>query len=131
LKRSGRTLSFIKTHRNITEVLTDHKLSSLGDAYINFAYSLALSNKRGKPTGAKVKGSILAESLRKAGLREHMPSRMTRHALADAAEALLVYAWLHGYITLDEAVTILGKTNDFADGFSQLLATVKSRLKFS
>jgi len=131
LKRSGRTLSFIKTHRNITEVLTDHKLSSLGDAYINFAYSLALSNKRGEPTGAKVKGSVLAESLKKAGLREHMPSRMTRHALADAAEALLVYAWLHSYITLDETVTILEKANEFADGFSQLLATVKSRLKFS
>jgi hypothetical protein len=43
---------FVKTHRNLTEVLTDHKLASLGDAYVNFAYSLALSNRTGRPTGA-------------------------------------------------------------------------------
>ena len=129
MKRSGRTLSFIKTHRNITEVLTDHKLSSLGDAYVNFAYSLALSNKRGKPTGAKVKGTVLAESLKKARLREHMPSRMTRHALADAAEALIVYAWLHNYITLDESVETLEKADDPVEGFGKLLTTIKSRIK--
>lgn len=43
---------FVKTHRNLTEVLTGHKLASLGDAYVNFAYSLALSNRTGRPTGA-------------------------------------------------------------------------------
>jgi len=131
MKKHSRAFSFIKTYRNITEVLTDHKLASLGDTYINFVYSLALSNKKGKPSGAKVKGSVLAEALKKAGLREHLPSRMTRHMLADAAEALIVYAWLHNYITLDESVAIIEKTNDLTDGLSQLLATIKSRVKFS
>lgn len=131
MKKRGKAFSFIKTHRTMTEVLTDHKLASLGDTYTNFAYSLALSNRRGKPSGAKVKGSVLAEALKKARLREHMPSRMTRHRLADAAEALIVYAWLHNYITLEESVEILEKTENSVESFSELLATIKDRIKFS
>lgn len=131
LKKRVETFSFIKTHENITEVLTNHKLASLGDAYINFVYSLALSNRKGQPSGAKVKGTVLAEAIKKAGLREYLPSRMTRHMLADAAEALIVYAWLHNCITLEESVATLEKTDDPIDGFSQLLATIKNRAKFS
>lgn len=130
MKKRGKPFSFIKTHRTMTEVLTDHKLASLGDTYTNFAYSLALSNRTGKPSGTKVKGTVLAEALKKARLREHMPSRMTRHTLADAAEALIVYAWLHNYITLEESVEILEKAEDSAEGFSQLLVTIKGRIKF-
>jgi hypothetical protein len=131
LKKCVRTFSFIKTHENITEVLTNHKLASLGDAYINLVYSLALSNRKGQPSGAKVKGTVLADAIKKAGLREYLPSRMTRHMLADAAEALIVYAWLHNCITLEESVATLEKTDDPIDGFSQLLATIKNRAKFS
>jgi len=126
LKKPASTFSFTKKCSSLTEVLMDHNLASLGDTYINFAYSLALSNRRGKPSGAKVKGSVLAEALKETRLREHLPSRMTRHMLADAAEALVVYAWLHNYITLEESVKILEKTEDF----SQLLATIKNRVKF-
>ena len=131
LKKRVETFSFIKTHENITEVLTNHKLASLGDAYINFVYSLALSNRKGQPSGAKVRGTVLAEAIKKAGLREYLPSRMTRHMLADAAEALIVYAWLHNCITIEESVVTLEKTDDPIDGFSQLLATIKTRAKFS
>lgn len=130
MKKRGKTFSFIKTHRNLAEVLIDHKLASLGDTYINFVYSLALSNRRGKPSGAKVKGGVLAEAVKKAGLRGYMPSRMTRHMLADAAEALIVYAWLCNYITLEESVAMLEKTDDSVEGFSQLLAAIKGRIKF-
>lgn len=130
MKKRGKAFSFIKTHRNLAEVLTDHKLASLGDTYINFVYSLALSNRRGKPSGAKVKGGVLAEAVKKAGLRGYMPSRMTCHMLADAAEALIVYAWLYNYITLEESVAMLEKTDDSVEGFSQLLATIKGRIKF-
>jgi len=130
LKKRGKTFSFIKTHKTMTEVLTDHKLASLGDTYTNFAYSLALSNRRGKPSCAKVKGSVLAEALKRARLREYMPARMTRHMLADAAEALIIYAWLHNYIAFEESVEILEKAEDSVEGFSQLLVTIKGRIKF-
>lgn len=130
MKKYNKTFCFLKTHRNLTEVLTDHKLASLGDAFINLVYSLALSNKKEEPSGAKVKGHVLAEAIKKAGLRKHMPSRITRHMLADAAEALVVYAWLHHYITLEESTETLEKTEDLVEGLSQLLRTVRDRIKF-
>jgi hypothetical protein len=130
LKKNGRTLYFSKTHRNLTEVLTDHKLASLGDAFINFVYSLALSNKKGEPSGTKVRGRVLAEALKKAGLREHLPSRISRHMLADAVEALVVYAWLHHYIALEEIMETLEKTEDLVEGLSQLLRMISDRIKF-
>jgi len=123
--------SFIKNYSNITEVLTDHGLASLGDAYVNFVYSVAMSARKGIPSGEKVKGSVLAEAIRKVGLRERLPSRMTRHLLADAAEALIAYAWLQGYVTIEESVTLLKSAEDPVEGFSQLLATIKKRIRFS
>ena len=77
----------------------------------------------------KVKGHVLAQALKKAGLRERLPSRMSRHTLADAAEALIVYAWLQNYITIGECAAVLEKVEDSIDAFSQLLTTVKNRVK--
>ncbi|MGQ9623780.1 MAG: ribonuclease III family protein [Candidatus Bathycorpusculaceae bacterium] len=123
-------VSFLKTYKSLGEVLTDHELASLGDAYTNFVYSLALSNKRGKPCGVKVKGTVLAQAFRKAGLRENLGARIDSHALADAAEALIVYAWLRSLITLNETVAILERADEQLEGFTQLLKTVKNRVKF-
>lgn len=130
MKNHGRQFYFLKIHMNLAEILTDHKLASLGDAYINFVYSLALSNRKRQPSGAKVKGRALAEALRRTGLKKHMSSRMTRHMLADAAEALAVYAWLHHYVTLEECVAILEKYEDLVEGLTQLFLTIKDRIKF-
>lgn len=128
--KERKNFSFTKIYKDLTEVLMDHKLAALGDAYINFVYSLALSQNKGQPSGAKVRGSVLAEAFKKAGLREHMPSRVSRHMLADAAEALTVYAWLHSHITLEETVALLDKAENPLEGFTQLLLTIKGRVKF-
>lgn len=130
LGKSARAFPFIRSCRDLTEVLSDHKLASLGDSYINFVYSLALSNQTGNPSGAKVKGAVLAEALRKAGLREFLPSRMTKHMLADAAEALIVYGWLHNCTTLQESVAMLQKPQDLVEDLCKLLVTVKNRITF-
>jgi hypothetical protein len=129
LKNLSRAFPFIKPYRSLTEVLTDHTLAALGDAYINFAYSLALSMKKRQPSGAKVKGSVLAEAFRRAGLRKHMPSRVSSHMLADAAEALIVYAWLNGHMPLNECVSILHKSEDSVEGFTRLLSTIRDRIR--
>ena len=121
----------IKDYKSLPQILADQKLASLGDAYINFVYSLALSQRKGKPSGAKVKGTALAEALRKAGLREHLPSRIDKHVLSDAAEALVVYAWLHNLLSLEDSVKILGKTDNLVEGLTQLLLKVKERIKLS
>jgi hypothetical protein len=123
--------SFIRKHNALDEVLVDHDLASLGDTYVNFVYSLALSNRRGRPSGAKVKGSVLAEAVRRAGLRGFLPARMTRHMLADAAEALMVYAWACGFVTLEENVSILEKAEDLVEGLCQLLTMIMKRARFS
>jgi hypothetical protein len=126
----GRVFWFRTVRESLAEVLADRDLASLGDAYVNFVYSLALSNKKKKPVGTKVKGSVLAEALRKAGLRHCLGSGMSRHALADAAEALIVYAWLNGCLTLNESVAIIGTGKDAVEGVSTLLATAKKRVIF-
>lgn len=128
--RGGRVFSFRTVRGSLDEVLADRDLASLGDAYVNFAYSLALSNRKRKPLGVRVKGSVLAEGLRKAGLRDRLGSGMSRHALADAAEALIVYAWLNGCLTLDESVAIMKNGEDAVEGMSALLTTAKKRVTF-
>lgn len=130
MRKTSRGL-LIKDYNSLPQILADRKLASLGDAYINFVYSLALSQRRGRPSGAKVKGTALAEALRKAGLREHLPSRIDKHVLSDAAEALVVYAWLHDLLTLEDSVEILGKTDSLVEGLTQLLLKVKERIKLS
>ncbi|HLN44166.1 MAG TPA: ribonuclease III family protein [Candidatus Sulfotelmatobacter sp.] len=119
---------FLKEYNSLTQILTDKSLAALGDAYINFAYSLAISKKIKKPYGKKVKGTPLAEAIRKTGLREALPSRIDKHILSDAAEALLVYAWLNELTTLEEAVEVLEK-NDLESALIELLLKAKERIK--
>jgi hypothetical protein len=107
----------------------DKPLAALGDAYVNFVYSLALSRKMGKPMGKKVKGTPLAEAFRKAGLRQFLPSRIDKHVLSDAAEALLVYAWLNNFITIEQSIEVLEKTENLDDGLARLLLMVKEKVK--
>jgi hypothetical protein len=59
-----------------------------------------------------------------------MPSRMSRHELADAAEALIVYAWLNNFLSLSESVVLIGKYSDPVEGMSQLLVAAKERTTF-
>lgn len=120
---------FLKNYSSLSQILTDKKLAALGDAYVNFIYSLALSKKLGRPCGKKVKGAPLAEAVRKAGLRKLLPSRMDKHALSDAAEALLVYGWLNEASTLEESVKILTKNEDLETGLVQLLTKTSAKIK--
>ena len=120
--------AFIPQYESLSEVLMDQKLASLGDAYVNFLYSLALSKKKGEPAGTKVEGRLLAEAFKKAGLRKFLPSRIDRHKKADAAEALIVYAWIRGSMTMEEGLKILEQNEDTIEAFSFLLLTAKRKL---
>jgi len=120
---------FLKNHNSLSQVLTDKPLAALGDSYVNFVYSLALSKKTEKPMGKKVKGAPLAEAVRKAGLRQFLPTRIDKHTISDAAEALLVYAWLNNLITLEESVEVLDDTNDLEDGLTRLLLIAKEKVR--
>jgi hypothetical protein len=122
---------FIHQHESLSEVLMDQKLAQLGDAYVNFLYSMAVSKKTGEPAGIKVKGRLLADAFKKAGLRKFLPSRVDRHKQADAAEALIVYAWVWGSMTMEEGLEILEHNEDSVEAFSCLLRTAKMKLDTS
>jgi len=108
--------------------LTSHTLAALGDAFVNFVYSLALSKKKNRPVGVRAKGSVLSKSLKDSGLRGLLPSRMDSHKQADAAEALIVYAWMRQLISIDEIVSILSEKEEAADAFTELLVEIKRRI---
>lgn len=118
---------FIYKYSRVEEVLNDKDLASLGDAYMNFVYSLALSKNFGKPAGRKLNSSILSSALRKSSVRRLLPHRVDRHRQADAAEALIVYGWLSGIISIRETVDILTREGDLADNVSMLLRVVLER----
>jgi hypothetical protein len=82
----------------------DSKLARLGDAYVNFIFSLGRSRVLDEPQGIKVSDRMLAEALKRSGLRQELPHRTTRQDCANAVESLLVYGYLNKLISLDEAV---------------------------
>lgn len=122
---------FIEKYSRLEEVLNDSDLAALGDAYINFIYSLALSKVAGKPVGRKLNSLTLALALRKSDLRKFLPRRVDRHKQADAAEALIVYGWLLGAISIEESVKILAHEGEITENLSELLRIIleRSRLK--
>lgn len=120
--------SVLKEYKNLEEVLLDKDLAGLGDAYVNLLYSLVVSQKSGHPTGAKVNNRILAEAVRKAGLRKLLPRRIDRHVLGNAAEALIAFAWLADTVTFEDSVKILSKKDDAVEAFTVLLREILERL---
>jgi len=54
---------------------------------------------------------------------------MDKHALSDAAEALLVYAWLNNSITLEESVDALERNKDLEKGLTKLLLKARQKMK--
>jgi hypothetical protein len=129
-RNTGRKrFAFAPTFRAAKEAVLDKDLAKLGDAYTNFVYSLFLSERAGGSAGGKVSGHVLSEALKRAGLRDLLPLRADRHEQADAAEALLVYAWLQGSATITEHVEILVKKKDSIDAFTSLLSQVKDTLR--
>jgi hypothetical protein len=96
----------------IRQVLQNRQLASLGDAYVNFVYSLALTKVNRRPEGIKVSDRILAQAFKLAGLREYLGTRVTRKDLANASESLLVDAYLRDLLTIEESVRILIQNPD-------------------
>ncbi len=126
--RRTKRFPFTPIYKTLQEILADHDLATLGDAYTNLLYSLYLSTKAKKPTGAKASSSMLSQALKQAGLRDFIHSRVDRHKQADAAEALLVYIWLQGLSTITEGVEKLTKHENATKAFGSLLSDAKEKL---
>lgn len=118
----------LRKYGSLEDLLLDKDLASLGDSYVNFVYSLAMSQKLKRPVGAKVNNQILAEAVTKSGLRRFLPHRVDRHARGNAAEALLVYAWLGNMLELENCTEVLSKEDDAAEAFASLIKDVLRKL---
>lgn len=108
-----------------SKVLMDRKAASLGDSYLNFAYSMAQSLREGEPKGLRLDNRVLAEAVRKAGLRSRLPRRLSRREIGGAAEALLAYAAARGVISTWELVEKLAAGN--REGLVEALAKLLSK----
>lgn len=114
-------------YSSIIEILNDRELASLGDAFINFIYSLALSKVAGRPIGRKLDSRLLSSALKKAGIRNLLPHRVDRHRQADAAETLIVYGWLSGAISIRETLDVLARNGETSDNICALLKIILER----
>ena len=118
----------LRKYKNLQEIMLDKDLAKLGDAYLNFTYSLALSQRLRRPMGAKANNQNLAMALKRAGLREILPRRIDRHTQANAAEALIAYAWLKKILGLEECLRVLRMNENPMDAFAELLQEIGKRL---
>jgi hypothetical protein len=112
------------------QVMRDRQLASLGDAYVNFVYSLALTRLKGYPQGTKVSDRILAEALRQSGLRDRLGTRVTKKDLANASESILAEAYLKDLLTIEESVRLISQRSENpANGLSDLLKLAAEKLQ--
>lgn len=113
----------------IQRAVRDRQLASLGDAFINFVYSLALTQISGHPKGVKVSDKILSEAFKLAGLRQYLGTRLSKKDLANASESLLMEAYRKQVLTIEESVHILTQNPDGPQaGLSDLLKLAAERL---
>ncbi|MCS7385695.1 MAG: hypothetical protein NDF55_02995 [archaeon GB-1867-005] len=126
-------------YSSLSGVLMDKGLAELGDSLVNFLYSAAKSRVLGKFCGERVSNRILAEALRRAGLRAELPRRVDVQARGDAAEALVAYAWISKIVGIDEAIELLasklkcmldeGEFEASINAFAELLKLIWERFK--
>jgi hypothetical protein len=116
----------------VRDVVRDKQLASLGDAFVNFVYSLALTKINDRPQAIKVSDRILSEAFRLAGLREYLGTRLSRKDLANAAESLLIEAYRKQLVSIDESVFILTRNPDGLEaGLVDLLKMAADRISRS
>ena len=73
---------------------------------------------------------MLAEALRKSGLRPELPHRTTRPDCANAVEALLVYGYLNELVSLEETVEQIATATDSpVEVFVRLIKAVAEKIE--
>jgi len=119
----------MNNEETLRQVLRNKQLASLGDAFVNFVYSLALTQANGKPQSVKVSDKILANAFKLSGLRKYLGTRISKKDLANASESLLVDAYQKKLITIEESVKILSEDPDgLQAGLSQLMKLTAERI---
>ncbi|MHA1722194.1 MAG: ribonuclease III family protein [Candidatus Baldrarchaeia archaeon] len=117
------------SYKSLREIAQDKGLAKLGDALVNFIYSLAKSLILGKLDAWKVSDAVLSQALENASLLKLLPKRSDKHSRGDAVEALLAYAWIMGIFDIKNAVMLLKdemKRDDFSNKSLEKIAAVRA-----
>lgn len=115
---------------DLATILTSKQFAQFGDALLNFAYSLALTESTGEPKGTRVPDKVLAEAAVRTGLRKSLPRRVGRGEIANGLEALIGYLWLRKHLTLEDILSCLkAESPTPADNFAKLAELALSRLE--
>ncbi len=96
----------------LKQVLTDHNLAQLGDSILNFTLSAALTRVTRKPTGRRVKNSLLTPLIDSSPLKLLLPLRTSRRDRANAFEALAGYLWQKKAYEIEELIDVMAKPVD-------------------
>ncbi|MFQ5998006.1 MAG: ribonuclease III family protein [Candidatus Bathyarchaeia archaeon] len=107
-------------------VAQNKELARLGDAYLNFIFSLMLSIRDSRPSGLKVSNRVLSLAFKSAGLRPLLPKRVSRHEIGGAVEALILFAVANRIVTSREIIDSL-RENDEVAALASLLSRIKER----
>jgi hypothetical protein len=119
-----------QSEENLARILTSKDLAQFGDALLNFAYSLALTETIGRPRGTRVPDKTLAAAAVKAGLRKHLPRRVGRGEIANGLEALIGHSWLQKHLSLDDILACLKVESLIpSNNFATLAELALSRLE--
>ena len=109
-------------------ILLDNRLAQLGDSFVNFLYSLALTRRYNRPVGRRISDKALAEAARLADVRQLLPKRTRRGNVANSIEALLVHVWLNRLMTIDEMTSILQAIEPDSKAFAEVTRMALQKL---
>ncbi len=90
-------------------VLLDKPLAMLGDSFLNFVYSMAVTLTIKKPFGAKISDEVLRDAFDKSKLsilRKH-GLRGNKGTIGNAMEALSIYLYARHFVSVDILLNIL------------------------
>lgn len=104
----------------LKRVLTDRNLAQLGDSILNFALSATLTRVNNKPSGRRVKNSLMTPLIDASPLKTLLPMRTSRRDRANAFEALAGYIWLRGAFKIENLVDAMVRSAEHSVGDLEL-----------
>ena len=108
---------FLNVEASINDFISHKGNAKLGDALVNFLYSLAKSIATNHTTGIKVSDYVLAQAYKNSKWHENknVVIKGDKGRIADAIEGLILYFWAVKKLSLTALVEPLSKTLKFKD----------------
>lgn len=93
--------------RNLRKILLSKELAHLGDFLVNFVYTSVKIINFSIPGSVHVWDYCLKNAIDKAELRIHLGKKTKPDKVADAAEALVAFAYYTKLLSLDDMIEII------------------------